>query len=103
MSKPVRVILCWMSAGDTINSIAYGRPRCITRVYEKDKYDPRVGEDLPFFDDPSKAFVYMRENMGMGGVCQVEVGGATRVLGFADKDLDIPVGVDGCCIPEDDT
>ena len=78
-----------MSSEDVINSIAYGRPACVTRVYEKDAYDPRAGNNLPFFDSASKARAYMKENTGLKGICQVEVGKATQALGFDDRDLEL--------------
>ena len=88
-TDPARVILCWMSSEDVINSISYGRPQCVTRTYEKDAYDPRAGNNLPFFDSASKAFAYMKENRGLDGICQVEVGKATWALGFDERDLDL--------------
>lgn len=88
-TEPIRVILCWMSSEDAINSLAYGRPTPVTRTYEKDAYDPRAGNNLPFFNSASRASAYMRKNKGLDGICQVEVGKATQALGFDDRDLDL--------------
>lgn len=96
-TEPIRVILCWMSSNnENLNTISYGRPLATVRVYEKDKYDARVGQDLPFFDDASAAFGYMKSKPGVDGVCQVAVGKATQDLGYADGELDKEIARLGC-------
>lgn len=41
------------------------------RLYEKDAYDPRVGEDLPYFLSHKDALKWMLEHLG--DPCQIDV------------------------------
>ena len=45
------------------------------RVYEKDRYDPRLdmGREfpIPYFDEPELAIEYMQATNGQWGMCQI--------------------------------
>lgn len=89
-----QVIIMWMSKHDntSVNSLGYNSGHGPTRVYEKDKYDPRLdlGRDrerngpLPHFSKSREALAWMLGHRGEQ--CQVSLD-AAKSFGFDAYEL----------------
>ncbi len=77
------VFISWMGqySDDTINALAHRGGRGPIRVYDKDRYNPKI---LPYFQDADQALIFMYENRGKQ--CQVDLR-AARELGFDLREM----------------
>lgn len=88
------VMIMWMEGGHdgaSFNTLGWNSGRGTTRTYRRDHYDGRLSignsEPLPYFDDAREASQFMWKNMGMPGLCQVDLAVAHE-LDFPPHEFD---------------
>jgi len=93
MSKHIpRVFICWVSSSshDHIMSLTYNNGMGLVRVYQKDRYDSRLNlgrtEPLPYFDEPSEAYIWMKKNPDEQCQCNTKIAPS---LGWKRSELDL--------------
>lgn len=82
-----KVIVLWVTDPGFVNSLVYDNGNGQVRVYEKDRYDPRLrldGSVLPFFDCASEAMAWMLENRGKQAQVDIRRAGS---FGFTREEL----------------
>lgn len=80
VKKKIEIIIVWHGYGPDPNhfcTLVYRGPNARVRVYNKDEYDGRCGDDLPYFDDWAKGSAYCLANPDKK--IQLELGVAKRV------------------------
>ena len=71
IEKTPTVAILWTNDGESVYTLAYNNGRGATRLYDRDNYDSRCDEDLPFFDSYDATVGWLAANVGKQ--CQVEV------------------------------